>query len=64
MTTVVPLTESESVTIVVCDRTVNDKKIKVKKIVPPAIDFGIFKSLFSEKTMVMVMMVTIKSCQH
>jgi hypothetical protein len=48
------LIKGESVTTVVCDRAVNDKKMKAIKRVLPAIDLGVHKNFFSEKTMVIV----------
>jgi hypothetical protein len=50
---VVPLITGESVTTVVCDRAVNAKRTRATKRVLPAIDLGILKNLFSEKTTVM-----------
>ena len=45
---------------VVCDRAVNDKKMRAIKKVLPAIDLGVDRNFFSEKTMVMVTMYNYK----
>jgi hypothetical protein len=50
------LIKGESVTTVVCDRAAHENRMSAIKKVLPAIDLGIYKNLFSEKTTVMVIM--------
>jgi len=45
--------EGESVTTVVCEFALIDKKMKAIKRVQPAIDLGVCRSFLSEKTIVM-----------